>query len=301
MSSLNALLAGLIDYAGLFPPASLPLEEAVRNYAAYKAGPHAFALGRFVVSASQLEELDRIATPHFPRLPESDPWRLTVLLGSDLAVGLPAIRKFNDRHQAWATTGKALVDTVELKSSTPAMIHDAKRLMPPAIETYFEIPIKENPGVLLEALKKAGAWAKVRTGGTTPADIPMTADLVRFISLAARHNVPFKATAGLHHAIRAVYPLTDEPGAPTATMFGFLNVFLVASFMHSGGATLTDSAALLEETDVSAIRFNEKGVRWRLFRLSLEQLEATRARFALAFGSCSFEEPIHELQAAGLI
>ena len=58
---LRILLRGLIDYAGLFPPASLDMADAVRNYAAYREGEHAWALGRFVVPAARLEEFERVA------------------------------------------------------------------------------------------------------------------------------------------------------------------------------------------------------------------------------------------------
>jgi hypothetical protein len=54
---LRELLRGLIDYAGLFPPASLDVPEAVRNYRAYRSGPHAWMLGRFVVPAARVAEI----------------------------------------------------------------------------------------------------------------------------------------------------------------------------------------------------------------------------------------------------
>jgi len=55
--ALRELLRGLIDYAGLFPPASLDLPEAVRNYQTYRRGPHAWLLARFVVPASRAAEV----------------------------------------------------------------------------------------------------------------------------------------------------------------------------------------------------------------------------------------------------
>src|SRR6202051_1256407 len=61
MTALEALLAGLIDYAGLYPPAGLDMRTAVRNYLDYRAGKHAFALGRFIVDAARLEEFREAA------------------------------------------------------------------------------------------------------------------------------------------------------------------------------------------------------------------------------------------------
>ena len=61
--SLRALLHGIIDYAGLFPPASLPLDETVLAYSRHRRGPHSWALGRLVVPALRLPELYAVAVP----------------------------------------------------------------------------------------------------------------------------------------------------------------------------------------------------------------------------------------------
>ena len=61
--SLRALLHGIIDYAGLFPPANLPLDQAVRNYARYCTEPDSWMLGRFVCPVTELAELiNRVQT-----------------------------------------------------------------------------------------------------------------------------------------------------------------------------------------------------------------------------------------------
>src|SRR5579859_2639421 len=56
-ASLRALLSNVIDYAGLFPPAALPLDQALGNYARYRQGPDAWMLGRFVIAATALGQL----------------------------------------------------------------------------------------------------------------------------------------------------------------------------------------------------------------------------------------------------
>ena len=83
MSALQALLRESIDYAGLFPPAALGMREAVENYAAYRAGPDAWALGRFVVPAARLGELETAAAELLPRAAGLAPWRIAALLGSE--------------------------------------------------------------------------------------------------------------------------------------------------------------------------------------------------------------------------
>jgi hypothetical protein len=105
-------------------------------------------------------------------------------------------------------------------------------------------------------------------------------------------NVPFKATAGLHHAVRGVHPLTYERSSPCAMMHGYLNVFLAAAFCADGDA---DTAfTVLEETDASAFRFEEEGAWWRAAFVARSHLERVRRSVATSFGSCSFMEPVGE-------
>ena len=80
--SLRALLHGLIDYAGLFPPARLDMQSAVANYARYLEGNRAWMLGRFVVPSSRLEEFERAAAALLPKVRDVEPWALA-LLGED--------------------------------------------------------------------------------------------------------------------------------------------------------------------------------------------------------------------------
>jgi len=54
--ALAELLRGLIDYAGLFPPAALDLPTAVRKYRAYRSGPYGWMLARFVIPAERAAE-----------------------------------------------------------------------------------------------------------------------------------------------------------------------------------------------------------------------------------------------------
>ena len=115
-----------------------------------------------------------------------------------------------------------------------------------------------------------------------------------FIVTCQREAVPFKATAGLHHPVRGEQRLTYEPGGPTGYMYGFLNVFIAAALVYTGEAEETALAAL-RETDAAAVIFDDSTVSWRDKRLSADQLARTRAEFAIAFGSCSFREPVDEL------
>jgi len=234
--SLHALLEGLIDYAGLFPPAGLSMQDAVRNYARYREGEYAWALGRFVVPADRVAEVPK----EFP----------LSILGVD-----------------------------EVKASTE---EELVRFAPGA---YVEIT---DLG-LLDAIARHGLRAKIRTGGLVAEAFPATVKVAEFLRACQAKGVAFKATAGLHHPLRCVRPLTYEPSAPTGTMHGFLNVFLAA-------ALLEFAEEVLAETDSSAFAFDDDGVSWRGHGVSTADLVIMRRTFATSFGSCSFEEPIADLR-----
>jgi hypothetical protein len=286
MTCVRDFLVHAIDYAGLFPPAGLDMKKSVRHYAAYRQGPERWALGRFVLPVARLEEFEAAAAPH---LEEGEPWPLSVLGGNDLAADLRAIAAFRERHLRTAR-----IASLEIKTSTAAEIRKAAAAIARQIETFFEIPIGSDPTGLLDAIHAERGRAKVRTGGTTKGAAPSPADLARFLTLA-KSRAAWKATAGLHHAVRSVRPLTYEAGCESDLMHGFLNVFLASSLalLGSGAPALE---AMLGDQDPARFR---DGAAWS----GVTPADARRARseFFLSFGSCSFEEPIAELKELGLL
>ena len=304
--SLRVLLEHAVDYAGLFPPAGLGMPEAVANYAAHRQDPDAaWALGRFVVPAARLDEFEREAARHLACvLPGAEPWRLSALAGPDAAADADRIARFARRFAA-AGVGTVVVDAAEVKVATADDVERAARpLAALGLDVYAELPLGGGAAALdglLAAVRDAGARAKVRTGGVAASAFPDAADLVRFMDACRRVGVPFKATAGLHHPLRAEYRLTYAPDAPTGTMYGFLNVFLAAALLRAG-ASLPEAEAMLTERDPAALRFDDGGVEWRGVRLTTDALRAAReAGAVVAFGSCSFREPVDDLRALGLL
>ena len=286
------LLAGLIDYAGLFPPAALPMRDAVMRYAAHRRGAERAMVGRFVVPAARLAEcaaeVDRLP---FGAPTPAEPWGLAVLAtASDAAM----LRTFS------STYGGCLVaDVVEAKAEDVAGIEALAAAFGPGVTVYVELPLHPDPAPLVTALARLGLRAKVRTGGLTPEAIPAPADLLRFLATCADAAVPFKATAGLHHPLRGEHPLTADPAGPRATMHGFLNVFLTAAFLHAG-VDAARVAPLLEVRDAAAIVVAPTGIRWQDLALSTRELAAFRRTAGASFGSCSVEEPVHDLAALAL-
>lgn len=295
MKAIRILLQGMIDYAGLFPPAALDMEQAVQNYADYRAGNDAWLLGRFILPLSALGGFET-AAGQLLRSPDGQgPWRLSVLASEDVAADVATITAFNGKY-----LGGAQIDAIELKAQHAHDIASVMQVLPDGLEPFFELPIAHAPGELVQAVMAAGARAKVRTGGTTPDAFPSPSELLRFINACVSRNVPFKATAGLHHPLRAVHRLTYQPDSSTALMFGFLNVFLTAAFLQAGLPSAI-AALLLEETRLDTLQFNEDGIRWRDHRIDLHTIATTRERVALSFGSCSFAEPINDLKAMHLL
>ncbi|HEX6533765.1 MAG TPA: hypothetical protein VF041_04165 [Gemmatimonadaceae bacterium] len=291
---VHALLQGVVDYAGLFPPAERSMSEAVAAYAAYRAGPDAWALGRFVVPVARLDELAGAVAAHGAAA-HGQPWPLSVLAGAGPAADAERVAAFGERHGA-----RLRVEAVEAKGATTEQIDAVRRAFPAPLELYVEVPIDGDPTALVRHIGAIGARAKVRTGGVTPGAFPAPAALARFLAACAAERVPFKATAGLHHPLRAVYPLTYAPDAPTGTMFGYLNVFLAAAWLREG-MPVADAERLLDERSPEAVRFDDDGVAWREHRLSAERLEAARREHAIGFGSCSFTEPLADLRSLALL
>jgi hypothetical protein len=293
MSAIHTLLRQSIDYAGLFPPAGLGMRTAVENYLRYQAGPDAWALGRFIVPATRLAEFEEAAGAGSSGGPPRQPWQLSALVGPDLAGDLDRIAAF-ERRQSCTVQGMT-VDTIEAKADAVSAIEETMRRVPGRVQVYFELPIERDPTDLLATVVRVGARAKVRTGGVTPEAFPFTANLARFIHTCVRAKVPFKATAGLHHALRAEYRLTYEENSDKDVMFGFLNLFLATALARNGMAE-PDTCAILEESSPAAFQVDDGAISWRDHRLGLDALGRSRESM-VSFGSCSFTEPIAELQS----
>lgn len=294
MKAVDALLEGLVDYAGLFPPASEDMRDALENYASYYASEDRSALGRFIVPVSRLKELEDAGASLMPRGRGEEPWRLSVLVAGDVRAAGEEMLRFNSRHSSGSSAGNAVIDVAELKAGTTDDVARQRAELPTSFTPYFEIPIAGDVAPLVQAIARAGARAKVRTGGVTPQSIPPAEEVMSFIVACRREKVPFKATAGLHHPIRGSYKLTYEQTSPVGTMYGFLNVFVAAALIYSGESRETGIAAL-KESDPSAFTFEEDAIVWRDKRITADQIAASRRGFAISFGSCSFREPIDEL------
>ncbi len=286
-ASLRALLSGLIDYAGLFPPAGLPLGDVVQNYATYRRSDDRWALGRLVVPAARLDDLLSLVPAH------GDRWPVSAVIGDDVSGDAARIAALKD-------TTNVVVESAEVRATSIEQIRTSVDALSRVPEVYVELPLRDDLPALVQAVRDAGARTKIRTGGVVANAIPSASACARFIEACVAHAVAFKATAGLHHPVRGRYPLTYASDAPHGELFGYLNVFVAAALARRGmrGAHLEQ---VLVESAPDAFHFADAQVTWRGHTLTLDDLESTRKTLAMTFGSCSFREPIDDLSQLGLL
>ncbi len=299
-SPIHALMARLVDYAGLFPPAKLDMPATVRNYAEYLVAPDSWMLGRLIVPVARLDEFESDASTAMRQSAADDagPWQISALTApagsAELDDELARIHQFNRQHESDDAI-LAIIETIELKADGVANIDAAMEQITGGLKPFFEIAIDRDPREMIAAMTAGDCGAKVRTGGATPELFPTSSNLAKFIHACAAANVPFKATAGMHHPLRH---RNEEIGADE---HGFLNVFLASCLALTDELGVSDITALLEERDVKAFKFSDDSITWRKHRLRDDSIEDVREEFAVSFGSCSFDEPRQDLRELGLL
>jgi hypothetical protein len=324
--SLEALLAGLVDYAGLFPPAGLPMPEALAHYARYRREPEAWLLGRFVCPAARLAELP---PPDDEQFQHGPPWMIAALgrggattsdFLDNLKLDLEAIETFRDRQEE-----RCIVDVLEVKLpaevggathedaaralllSTAEVIYEAQR--PTLRAVFYEASAGADSRDATAALTAALAedrtlgthgkhWVsglKLRCGGLPgPSPYPSAEQVAFTLTLCRDAGVPLKATAGLHHPL----PTLDAAGQ---RQHGFLNLFAAGVLAHARRLGEDQVRQILAEENASQFVFDAAGLHWRGVSATAEEVAAAREKAVLSFGSCSFEEPCDGLRALGLL
>jgi hypothetical protein len=265
----RVLLGGLIDHAALFPPASMGMPEAIEADRAARATEHGWILDRFICPASKLDELPRDAP------------RLSVVLDG----GEGDLERVHEAR----VTGR-VVELVEARVD-PEWIPDTQRLVEATlgegVRSFWELAPSRALAGEVAAVREARAGAKIRCGGA--AGVPPAAGVAAFVAACRDAGVPFKATAGLHHAVR-----TD--GA-----HGFLNLLAAAVFAHAEGLAAEQLEPLLAEEDPAAFAVDAGGLAVHGHRAGPAAIEEARRDLFVAYGSCSFSEPVEDLTALGIL
>jgi hypothetical protein len=255
------------------------MDRAVAEHLAHLAGPYSWLVGRFLVPASRLAELQ--AT-----LDKGDHLRVGVVMDTGAAGVAEAVAGvYEDRRLFLSAVEIPLSPEADQAAAAHRALQELARL-PEGVSAYVELPRVYGWRDALSLIAARRRGAKMRTGGLTAAAFPTELELAIFIHACIEEAVPFKLTAGMHHAIR----YHDE-----RTGFdhhGFLNA-LVATCDAVQGASVSRVA------DVLGLRSPDE-VLERLHGTSEDTLDAARGRF-VAFGCCNVTEPIDDLLTLGLI
>ena len=292
MARGRQLLDGIVDYAGLFPPSSWSMEDAVREYALRREGASAWMLASFVVPVARLDEFEAARALQGVQ----DPWPISALLGPDPRADATKLSDFVSERP-----GVAILAAVEFRPSARDVIAPVCAALPDTAEVFCELPWNEDPTPWMDAVAAAGAKAKIRCGGVSADMIPPVDAVARFLRVCHEAGIGLKFTAGLHHPVRAEQALTYDDDPPRAVMHGFLNVFVAAALLVSADVDDATLIAVLSETDPSAFTLDEDGgARWRDRSVPADAAQRVRGGFARSFGSCSFAEPVDDLQTLDL-
>ncbi|WP_194821384.1 hypothetical protein [Micromonospora sp. S-DT3-3-22] len=270
------LLAGLVDDAAVFPPGSASLPDAIAAHREHRTSWYADLVGPLLVPASAVGELDG--------LPDGT---VTGLIGDTGVAGLPAALA---RLATAGITVRQVEVAVARRGEDPQPGLAALRGVLTRhrdLDWYAELPLTFGLTAALDTLAEARAAgepvaAKFRTGGLAAELFPTPVELAAVICACRDRALPFKLTAGLHHALRQIDPETGF------THHGFGNV-LAATLAAAGGAEVDAVAALLADTD------------------PLRVVEPARAArdddrpLWIGFGSCSVREPLTDLIRLGLV
>ena len=295
LPAFHSLLASTVDYAGLFPPAKLDLEPALSVYRSARRSSESWMLGSFVIARSRLEELEAVVDGYLPEAGSGAAWSLSVVL--DETDG-DLVREFDELRARWQ--GRMLVASVEVPPKTPGEIAALEARLPEDVVTFFEVPLDDSIDRRLEAVAGCGAEAKIRTGGVVAKAFPSVPEVARFLLACKELGVPFKATAGLHHPLRGPQRIVPEQEA-MCWMHGFLNLTLAAVLLSTGTIADDELVEVLSESEATAFSFSHGRIVWRDREVTVEQIERSRRTFFSSFGSCSFDDPVQDLAALGLL
>lgn len=292
------------------------MEDAIASYVAYRRTADAWMLGSFICPGSRLHELE----PYTDLFTADDPVPFSILGATvDSAEaflssfnGLAGeLERFHEVHQ-----GRVVTDLLEIYLPVSTLENSGlDELLARLEQALAQLPIRFDR-VHLE-LSFAGDWkrtirealsaiarapaglpvlgAKLRCGGVTPDAFPTPEQVAFFIAACRDASVPLKATAGLHHPVRHFDRKLE------VMQHGFLNVFGAAALASAMDLTEQALRQVLRTESVSAFSFDDDGFAFQDLRITTDQVLRARERFALSYGSCSFDEPREDLRAAGLL
>jgi hypothetical protein len=294
----TSAFAAFVDYAGLFPPASLTVEQAVAGYRENRTTSSGWVSGRFLVRASQLEELASVVTPTMTV--DEGPWEIGVVFDTTPAEAASRAAAFHAEMEPALSVAAAETRITDPSHSGITALVTTIGSINPDVVAFLEVLRNadvrsqiDRIGSVLGAAGMAGG-AKLRCGGVTSDLFPSTADVAAFISAAVDASVPFKATAGLHQPVRHFDAELD------VWRHGFINL-LIATAAATAGETDEIVHEIVREIDPEAFAISPAFAKWKDLRFPGSAIRRMRQRNFIAYGSCDFDEPIESLTAMSLL
>jgi hypothetical protein len=326
--SIQSFLSEIIDYAGLYPPTSLSLDVAFDKYVKHTRSNQTWMLSKFVTGTNNLKALQElirtseqapqpflitaVAAPsasldEFKQVVDNTKTMiLDIVEGSTKEINVPSLEiKLPEsffKDSDISALDKAIEYTVDQMDTSDKLPH----------QVFFEICgftfDNSYSDLLIEALQRhkiklehaaksnySFSAFKIRCGGVEAFQFPPTDYLAYSINSAAKSKVALKFTAGLHHPIR------HYNDSVSTKMHGFLNVFGATLLSHSAGLNINEIQTMLEDENDDNFSFNDSHFSWKGHSISSEEIIKLRALYVTSFGSCSFEEPIEDLQKLNLL
>jgi hypothetical protein len=271
----------LLDDASVFPPGNAPVEAALPAHRAHRASPYSDFVGPLVVPSSRLKELSTAL--------ERDPGP-----PSELAISLTLPEGTSSVSRALEQAGKTRgISVVGLEIAIPPdqasaeFVANLERAVGLVAEmgVYVELPRDGRRPGLIGALAATRFKAKIRLGGTNAEAHPGELEVATAISQLNEASLAWKATAGLHHAVRNTDPNSRFE------QHGFINVML-AAHQALAGADVGDLQSVLSQRDSRRLAADFSA-------MSAAEAAALRLRFR-SFGTCSISDPLEDLVALDL-
>ena len=309
----RSALSSFIDYAGLFPPAELPMGRAVKEFVTARDGEHGWMLGRFLCPASRLEELGGLVRRHVR--PGDRQFQVRVV--SD---GSPAddVQRARDFVASMAPPAEALDRPRRLTEPPPGYLAgfdmfevrwqegELRLLLDTVFTLSYVMPVVEVApdrsvaaavGAIADERERRGnlILAKIRCGGLTADAFPSPQQIAAFIGACIRAGLPFKATAGLHQPFRHL----DE--ATGVTRHGFVNLRAAALLGRAHALDDGTLARIIDDRDAGNFELSRRALRWRDLEVTPETISELHWQSLVAYGSCDFAEPVDALTAAGIL
>jgi len=328
-SSFTAFMHGLIDYAGLFPPAKLPLKQAFKNYLRYQNEADVWILAKFICPVKMLKGLliyekdlkDNFQDISLTVLPSAVETRDGYL--ETFSEEIQEIKLFLQKMEqnicieALEIRIFPMLLTIDSSPSLHLFLNEIyERLISAGISNvkiFFELNQSEhwvdkvkqfseeialfNQNMIENEIseQKVIGGLKLRCGGEKPENVPSPDEVAQTIHTCAVTGIPFKATAGLHH------PLRHYDTALRTKVHGFLNIFGSALLAFHHQLTSSEIQSIILEEDSTQFIFNGDLFQYKQWYIHTDQIQTLRKELVISFGSCSFDEPREDLVELGLL